>query len=512
MELHRLTHTCALFPHAEAVFQDDSGERRIAFPQLALDAQALAARLRAAGVPRGGIVGVQARNDYEWLLLDLAVLEVGAVLLAFPEDQPLDIAAEARRHRLCLFATDRPRAPRMPPWIVELAALSRGAPAPGSARATEVEPPDPDLLTRTFSSGTSGYLKGLDISRRGTEVLIDEFVQAYGLGDHDRLAVFLPFSNYQQRMLAYACLWRGASLLVTPVMRVVRELRGFRPTLLVAPPAFYDQLVKLFFRGQDPGTALREALGGEARALLTGMAPVPRRLLEVYARSGLPMFEVYGVVEAGMIAWNTIVRCRPGTLGQPLPSAQVRLGADGEIIVRKQAPLARGYFECRPGDAEKTFPAPQTVATGDLGAFDDDGYLRFLGRSKEVLVTAAGRKFSPTEIEQRLDAIDGVQTSTLVMLGDDAPLVVGIFSVRSMPPQRAATLREEIDRINRTLEPYQRLNRIIISDLVFSAENGLLTRNLKRDRAAIARHFRSAVEDGRVLDLHDDAAAPSPLP
>lgn len=505
MDLRRLLAECEQYSDSEAVFQSETAETRLSFPKLVAGVRKLVRELRNTGLTSAALVGIQGKNGYDWLLLDLALIEIGATLMAFPENEQLDLGAVVEKYDLAFFATDRRDAGDPRKWVVELSRLS--APDWPSSNDLELRIPSatgpqekaPDLLTQTFSSGTSGYLKGLNISRKGTELLVQEFVEAFHLGPNDRMAIFLPFSNYQQRMLAYACLYHGISVLCTPFIRVLRELRQFRPTVLIAPPAFYDQIIRLHFRGDHPSAALRDSFGGNIRVLITGMAPVPRRLLETYEHCGIHILEVYGVVETGMISWNTIDRHRVGTMGKSLDSTTIMLSDDGEIIVGKLAPLSLGYFECRPGDQEKTYLSPTKIATGDLGSFDQDGYLEFKGRVKDVLVTSAGVKFSPTEVEERFAGICGITSTTVVHLNENDALVLGVFLVDNLRTAQRSGIEAKIDKVNKTIESFKRLNRIVVTDLIFTAENGLLTRNMKKDRRAIAKYFQNTAESGRIF-------------
>src|SRR5262249_34954974 len=119
------------------------------------------------------------------------------------------------------------------------------------------------------------------------------------------------------------------------------------------------------------------ALGGRMRTMLTGMAPIKRPTLEFFDELGLPLYEAYGLTETGVIASNTPAAKRLGSVGKPAKGCRITLGDDSEILVHREQFASFGYLESSQGP---TFVAGEPLATGDIGRFDEDGFLYLLGR------------------------------------------------------------------------------------------------------------------------------------
>ena len=138
------------------------------------------------------------------------------------------------------------------------------------------------------------------------------------------------------------------------------------------------------------------------RFMVTGMAPIKRATLELFHLMELPLFETYGMTEFGGIALNTPRSSKLGSVGRLLPGVRVELAADGEVIAIREHRIAATYFECGAGEVEQTFISHDRVATGDVGRFDDDGYLYLIGRKKEMIVTVVAPKSIRRSQKQQL--------------------------------------------------------------------------------------------------------------
>ena len=169
------------------------------------------------------------------------------------------------------------------------------------------------------------------------------------------------------------------------------------------------------------------ALGGRMRVMITGMAPIKRSTLELFALMQLPLYETYGLSECGSISLNVPSAHRIGSVGRLLPGVEVTLAGDGEIIVRREHATTRGYFACAEGEHERTFLGENRVATGDIGRFDEDGYLYLVGRKKEIIITRGGEKIHPEAVEAEIDACPDVAKSVVLGGGDLATLVAVVF-------------------------------------------------------------------------------------
>jgi len=357
---------------------------------------------------------------------------------------------------------------------------------------------DPSVHSLVFSSGTTGKTKGLIISRTGTERLVNLYGEAFGAQDGERFLTFLPFANYQQRMTYYFCLHHGVDFVFVPFELLFAGLKKYQPTFVIAPPLFYESVQSLAqFAGKAPAVAdksstakrLADILGGHIRYLVTGMAPIKKRTLDFYWEHGIPLFEAFGITEAGMVAWNKPGCVKVGTVGKPAESGSVSLTAEGEVIVTRNALLSFGYFEASEQDRLTTFVGEHSVATGDIAEFDDEGFLTIVGRKKDAIITRSGEKFHPEPIEALIQSDARVKTAVVT----ECDGMSGTAAIVSTPhPQDspiAGEIREHITRINGQLPPCQQVRKVLFTEQDFTITNGLRTRNMKLNRSAIRRTF-----------------------
>jgi long-subunit acyl-CoA synthetase (AMP-forming) len=367
-----------------------------------------------------------------------------------------------------------------------------------------------------FSSGSSGGVKGMTLNRRGVEDNVDSFTQAVGPRADDCLLLFLPISNFQQRLMYYSALWHGFDLIVTDPSRLFRALQDLHPTILIAPPTLYEALETRFSNLPQwkqwmatlagnlilriPAAGLRTrlgrrvfktahaALGGRMRFMITGMAPIKRSTLKLMARMQMPLYETYGLVESGPVALNLPGAQKIGSVGRPLPGVSVEFAADGEIIASKRAAMTSGYFECAAGEAEGTYISNNRIATGDIGRVDQDGFLYITGRKKEIIITAGGQKVHPEALEAEIDSCPEVSRAVVFRAADE-PFLSAVVLPKN-PGDTAARARiEQFIEAMAAHKPVFSIGKVIFTDIAFTRENGFLRPNLKLDRKKIARHF-----------------------
>lgn len=456
---------------------DAAGRRReITHAELAERVDALAETLVSAGVRTRHVVGIQAQNSIEWIVWDLAVIAAGAVLQAFPAEMAIDDAFLAK-HGLALLVTDKPPAAAHP-------SVLRPAETPTAAYAAARRVDDADLHTLVYSSGTSGQLKGLLISRKGSERATDRFLTLFRHTAEDVQLLFLPLANYQQRLLVYGCLWVGADVVLAPYDRVFEVMRAERPTLLLCPPLFYEAAVQRFAE-----TGGEQSLGGRVRLAITGMAPIRRATLDAFRDAGINLLEVYGMTECGLIAWNTLDANRIGTVGRLVDPEAVEIRPDGELLVRPELPLSLGYFQAEAGPARQTFLADGAIATGDLGEVDEDGFLRLVGRKKDVIPLGDGRKIHPAEVESLLAAIGGIAEVVVVPTPGSHRLGALITPATPGDEHLRTEITGGVERINTAMDSPRRITALVFTQRSLQSDPRFLTKNMKLSRPAAAAYF-----------------------
>ena len=144
-------------------------------------------------------------------------------------------------------------------------------------------------------------------------------------------------------------------------------------------------------------------MGGRVRYVICGGSPLGRRLAAFYAGAGIEIYEGYGLTETtGAATVTPPLKPRLGTVGWPLPGTGVRIAADGEMLLAGDHVL-RGYWDPSAGGVVPADP-DGWLATGDIGALDEEGYLTITGRKKEMIITAGGKSVAPAPLENWLRA------------------------------------------------------------------------------------------------------------
>lgn len=468
-----------------------TGGQNHSFEEVYDDVQKAGGFLRSCGIRTGTRIGVLAGNSYEWIVLDLAALDLGCRLVALPDGfaghSPEELAGQFSL--ALLFVDEAPKG--SPSWVCELRELASGA-SSGKAVRGEAEVCDgPDDLTLHFSSGSTGTLKCLVGSRLGTEEFVQGYWDIFPWQTDDVMLAFMPLSSYQQRLLIYSAAAFPHNVLFTSPGELQMAMVQSKPTVFVGPPLFFERLEKKLGgekrSRQDIETALRKIAPG-IRFFVTGMAPIRKSTVEFFEMAGIPLYVVYSLNESGTVSANTPGRVRPGSVGRLFPRTTVDIAADGEILVRKSHLLSTRYLYY--SDQGQTFLPDGAVATGDLGRIDEDGFLHIIGRKKNVIITSSGMKINPEQLERQMEAWPEVGRA--VVFGADRPF---LSAVVQYPGTKDAAIEQRIWRrvqeLNRELGVSTFIGAIAFTNEEFSVDNGLLTRNLKVDR----QHIYAAFEE-----------------
>lgn len=366
---------------------------------------AVAGRLAAAGLVPGDRVLLSGPASGDLVVAHAAALRMGCVVVpvnaAYTPREVGVIAADARP-RAALLADPALRAAvtALDPAVVvagpdvDLPAGPGSSPAPAPA-LDAVGPGDPALLP--YTSGTTGTPKGALLSHGNLLASAEGLLAAWRWTAADRLALCLPlFHMHGLGVGLHGTLLAGAQAVLLPRFDVDAVLAAAAEgaTLFFGVPTMYARLAA------SPDLS---ALAG-LRLCVSGSAPLAADLhARIRSRTGQAVLERYGMTETVMLTSNPYDgERRPGTVGVPLPGVEVRLAqGTGEIEVRGPNVFA-GYWR-RPEATAEAFTADGWFRTGDIGAWDDAGYLRIVGRAKELIITG-GYNVYPREVEEVLRA------------------------------------------------------------------------------------------------------------
>lgn len=430
-----------------------------------------------------------------------------------------------------------------------------GAGLDGEQLAARVRELDPnDLATIIYTSGTTGPPKGCMVTHgnwTSTIRMYEERLELQG-GEPTVIFLFLPLAHALARIVQFVSLDVGGTLAFWSgsAAGLLDDIAATRPTHVPAVPRVFEKihtkaagevvengspLTREIFKravatghrarqlersdqGADPLFRLQHMLadrlvlskvralfGPDLQLALTGAAPIAPEIIRFFDDCGVLVVEGYGMTESCAAATlNTPREFKIGTVGRPLPEMEVRIASDGEILMRGPNVFA-GYFKNEPATAETLVDG--WLHTGDLGAIDDDGYLRVTGRKKELIITSSGKNISPANIETLLRETRWI--SQAAVYGDNRSYLVALVT---LDPDELAALAEkcnvaadaavmctndavraaiqtEIDAVNAQLARIEQIKRFDILDRDMTQESGELTPTLKLKRAVVYERY-----------------------
>ncbi|MDO9170837.1 MAG: long-chain fatty acid--CoA ligase [bacterium] len=489
--------------------------------------------------------------------LALIVEDSGArVLIAGTPSEAATAAGVAAGRTLILCEGE---APASTPGAIALASLTSAAVEPGIAaelRRREAAASDDDLATIIYTSGTTGDPKGVLLTHANFRCQFASLDRRFEFGPDDHSLCFLPLSHVYERAWSYYVYLTGArNSFVADPKQVVAHLAEVRPTAMVSAPRLYEKvhaavhekvahaprLRRALFRwavrtggayqsarrgpgGVGPGLRLRHAaadrlvlrrlrdlMGGPKSVLSAGGAPLSPEIEDFFLATGLLICQGYGLTEtAPMIACNAPGACRFGTVGRPIEGVEVRISAEGEILVR--GPNVTAGYHNRPADTAVAL-RDGWLHTGDVGHLDADGFLVVTDRIKDLIVTSTGKNVAPQRIETLVGGDHFIDQ--LAVVGDRrqyvSALVVPAFeALKAWAQEKRIVFRDHEDLIARPevvqlmeerirsrslqLAPFETIRKFTLLARQFTQQAGEITPTLKVRRKVIAERYRHLID------------------
>lgn len=423
-----------------------------------------------------------------------------------------------------------------------------------------------DTLTLIYTSGTTGPPKGVMDTHRSSLWVIEALRRVVATSEEDRVVSYLPLAHAADRFLFYyTSIVSGQTTAFCPDMtQIVPTLLETRPTLFGGVPRVWEKLhagltsaitkepdeqkrrtvlgalevarkvVGLEQRGEPVPDELRqqrakaEPIFAAIRARIgldrvkhtvTGAAPTPHEVLEFFHAIGVPIAEVWGMSELGVIATcNPPDRIKIGSIGTVVPGVEARLAPDGELQVRGGM-VMRGYYK-DPEKTAETIDPEGWLSTGDIATVDADGFYTIVDRKKELIITAGGKNISPANLESLLKAhplvgqacVIGDNRSYLTALitldGQVAPAWATAHGIASQAIADLAThpdVHAEVGRavaaVNAHVSRVENIRKWTILPTEWTAESEELTPTLKLKRRVIVDKYVktiAAMYDGAV--------------
>ena len=464
-------------------------------------------------------------------------------------------------------------------WVIENGDLDAL-----SARASEVSDEQleqvrsaaggDDIATIVYTSGTTGRPKGcalthghfLDLSAN------TKFAEPEIANPRNSSILFLPLAHVLARLIQVLALDAGLVIGHSPnIKNLAADLDSFKPTMLLVVPRVFEKVYEgamakaakggkfnkaLFERSTDIAvrwsqakvegrvpvklaaqyalydklvySKLRAALGGELRYAVSGGGPLGERLAHFFHAVGVQVVEGYGLTETcAPIAAGRINPYQIGMIGPLIPGSEGYIAEDGELLVRGVGVISSYYKN--PEEDAQAFTEDGWFRTGDLARFDERGYLKIVGRKKEIIVTAGGKNVIPGIAEGHLRTSPLVSQAMLV--GDEKPFIsalvtldpdtlpeqlehLGLPRSLSIPeaavhPAVRAAIQKLVDEANQLVSRAEGIREFRIMNRDLTEEDGYLTPSQKLRRAKILQDFSSYVDEmyGKVSDSTSDSLA-----
>ena len=525
------------------------------------------------GLKKGDGVAFMCRTSYEWDLTDCAVMACGGVLATIYDtdsaEQIRNIVNNSDARLLIVQDTamrDKANgAIEACPSLEHIICIETGGLEEIAAYGDSVSDEEldaridslrkTDLCSIIYTSGSTSAPKGVEMTHE------NYCTDAFNLRDYmpdllkDRkgsILLFLPQAHTFARAINYIVVATDMRIYIaTGIKTLLADLQVAKPTVMIVVPrvlekvynaasqkaghgpkgvafaaavvAAQDYMAEISERGKasvmakakraafDPVVyqSLRQALGGRAKWIVCGGAPLDPELMAFFRGANIPVYEGYGLTETtAPCAFNPLgVPYHQGSVGVAFPGFKVRIGEDGEIQVG--GPIVFHRYHKNEEATETAFTPDGWHATGDLGRLDEDGFLYITGRKKDLIITAGGKNVSPGPIEEVIQRCGFV--SQALVLGDKRPFISALITLdeetlrpwleskgldRNMPMAEAATnaavraeVQKYVDMANEGVSRAESVRKFIILPEEFTQENGLMTASLKVIRPKVIARY-----------------------
>ncbi len=417
-----------------------------------------------------------------------------------------------------------------------------------------------DLASLIYTSGTTGEPKGVMLTHGNIAANQNLAAADFTFDWNDACISFLPLSHITARALDYVMYYYGAQVAYCSQFdKLVDAMKEVRPTVFVGVPRVYEKIRQAVeeksqgsavkkrllawalrvgerkadevYHGKQPAGLnwkiarklvygkVRAAFGGRVRLFVAGGAPLGIDTARWFAAAGIAVWEGYGLTETSpVIALNTPVSQRIGSVGRPLSNIELKFAEDGELLVRGPSVFV-GYWN-KPEETAKSIDADGWFQTGDIGHLDADGFLYITDRKKELLKTSGGKLVAPQPIESKLKNSHLVGQAALV--GDKHKFISALISPNFasleawaaqhgvqaesrdelVKDSRVIALYGEVVReTNASLANFEKIKRFRVVPEEWSQETGEMTPSMKLKRRVLTAKYA-----GVVAGLYEDEA------
>jgi len=527
----------------------------------------------AAGVNIGDRVALMAKTRYEWTVLDFAIWYAGAVTVPIYETSSTEqvqwiledsgaVGIIVETPQLREIAEPALTSSVKSVWTITDGALTQLNDSGRDVLDSEIErrrnaiTPE-SLATLIYTSGTTGKPKGVQLTHGNFLSECGNVVQGASdlfLKPGGSTLLFLPVAHVFGRMVQVGAITAGLHMAhCGDITRLPIDLASFKPTFVLAVPRIFEKVYngaearadaagkgKIFRKaaavaiayseGLDVGkisiglrvkhaifdklvfSKIRAGLGGRVEAAISGGAPLGSRLGHFYRGAGINILEGYGLTETTAGATlNLTTAQRVGSVGKPLPGTTVKIGDDGEVLIKGEI-VMRGYWQ-NDGANQEAFTQDGFFRSGDLGAIDENGFLSITGRKKELIVTSGGKNVAPAVLEDRVRAHPLV--SQCLVVGDNKPFIAALITIDpdaikswivankkdgatiadlTNDPDLIGVIQTAVDEANKAVSRAESIRKFTILPTDFTIAGGQLTAKMSVKRHIVAKEFAAEIE------------------
>ena len=559
-----LRRSCTTWPDRPAMMFSEGKEfKTLTYRDLWQKVRQYAGAVRALGLEKGDTVAIQSENCPEWALIDWACRCLGIMLVpvypTLPADQTQYIVGDCGAK--LVFSSSSEQAAKVQGLDVRCLLMKDGDEAfdklvekhGGDVSEEELNRAidavgSEDVATLIYTSGTTGPPKGAMLSHKNFCFICEAALQSLPIKESDVFLCFLPMSHVYERVAGQTLPIHCGSAIAyaKSLMSLATDIVKVKPTIMLCVPRFLeatqDKITdaakkqgglksKLFgwalaqndakhsggfapFAGLLDGLVgakIREKMGGRIRFFVSGGAALPDHVARFYRAFGLKILQGYGLTETTAASCvNHPDDVRTHTVGPPIPGVEIKIAADGEILIRGGSRMI-GYHKL-PKETAEALDAEGWFHTGDIGEFEGT-HLKITDRKKDLLVLANGKNVAPQPIENKLK--ESPLIAEVVLFGDGSEYVYGLVipNFERLREQMAdvgvsgatnadlvtldsvkARIKGEVDRINKGLADFEKVKKHALVDAVFSVESGELTPSLKVKRKVVKENFAAVLD------------------
>lgn len=529
------------------------------------------------GIQAGDRVAVASSNRVEWNILDIAVQKTGAILVPlYPNISENDyrfilndcaakiciVSNQELADKISNIRKDVPSLEHLFSFD-KLDSIPHWSHIEEQRMHTDIElvhdrmkdVKNEDLVTIIYTSGTTGNPKGVMLSHQNLLSNVEGCIEPIPADNHSRVLTFLPICHVYERMLHYLYMYLGCSVYFAESMDTIGDnIKEVKPDVFSAVPRLIEKVFdKIMAKGDELkgikrglfywalnlaenydnvhatpffkfklGIARKlifskwqEALGGNVKAIASGSAALQPRLARIFLAADIPILEGYGLTETSPVVTvnNFVSGIRIGTVGALIEGVQVKIAADGEILV-KGPNVMMGYYNNEEATNE-VMDSEGWFHTGDIGEFQEEKFLKITDRKKEIFKTSGGKYIVPQAMENRFKESRFVEQIMVIGEGEKFPaaFVVPNFAFakewahrhglqfESMSNEEIIKqtafidrMDQEIAEINQVFGNWEQVKKIALLPAEFTIDGGELTPTLKLKRKKILEKYQEGYQ------------------